>query len=232
MWGDYKSTDRRDSLNFGVQLTNIYIKPVLFDCMTKWILFDLGNVIVNHVLEGKESYDYNGNTFSGPEIEAIYSLNEYKEFSKGKVTESEFIKRFLEKSELNLTVSDFLEIYNQDITPIIGMKELLEKLQPNYFLAILTNEGKEWANIKIDNQKIRNLFKKIIISADLHELKPAKEFYLKALKILNVKPEECIFIDNQKKNCEVAEKLGIKSIVFENPNQLKKELVTLSINID
>lgn len=200
--------------------------------MIKWILFDLGNVIVNPVLEGKESYNSKGNILPGPDIEAIYSINEYKEFSKGKITQSEFIKRFLEKSELNLTVSDFLEIYNQDITPIIGMKELLEKLQPNYSLAILTNEGKEWAKIKIDNQKIRDLFKKIIISADLQELKPAKEFYLKALKKLHAKPEECIFIDDQKKNCEAAEKLGIKSIYFENPNQLKKELAKFSINMD
>jgi HAD superfamily hydrolase (TIGR01509 family) len=112
------------------------------------------------------------------------------------------------------------------------MKELLEKIYSNYSLAILTNEGKEWADRKIDNQKIRYLFKKIIISAELHELKPAKEFYLKALKILDVKPEECIFIDDQKKNCEAAEKLGIKSIIFENPTQLKKELATFSINVD
>lgn len=201
-----------------------YIPPVFVFCMIKWILFDFGNVIVNHVFEGKDKYWLNGNVFPGPDMELIYSLPEYKEFSKGNLTEKEFITKFLEISELNLTISDLIQIYEKDISITLGMRDLLESLHTNYSLAILTNEGKEWADRKIDILGIRRLFDEIITSADLHKLKPEKDFYIKALGIINSNPEECLFIDDLARNCEVAESLGIRSICFSNVEKLKKDL--------
>ena len=210
----------------------LYIQGPFFACMIKWILFDLGNVIVKHVLEGKKDYAYNGRILPGPEIESVYSLAEFKKFSMGELTESEFVQKFLETSNLKLSISEFLEVYTQDITPIRGMKELLEDLSPKYSLSILTNEGKEWADRKIDHQKIRHLFKKIIISADLHELKSSQKFYLKSLNMLDAKPEECLFIDDREKNCRAAEILGINKILFFDSGRLKKELASFSITLD
>jgi choline kinase len=44
------------------------------------------------------------------------------------------------------------------------------------------------------------------------------------LEKLNVKPEEAIFIDDMERNTKASEALGIKSIVFENFDQFKKDL--------
>lgn len=200
--------------------------------MIKWILFDLGNVIIEHVLEGKESYSHNGRIFSGAEIESIYSLIEYEEFSKGNLTEIEFVGKFLKNCDLDLTITEFMKIYENDIKFIKGMKVLLKKLYSDYSLALLTNEGKEWADRKINHLNLRTLFKKIIISADLHELKPARDFYLKTLNILNAKPEECLFIDDKEKNCKAAKLLGINTIQFIGLKRLKEELKSFSIILD
>ncbi|MBU4070062.1 MAG: HAD family phosphatase [Nanoarchaeota archaeon] len=200
--------------------------------MIKYILFDLGNVIIEHVLEGKRSYNYDGRIFSGEKIESIYSLIEYEEFSKGNLTEAEFVGKFLKNCDLDLTITEFMKIYENDIKFIKGMKVLLKNLYSNYSLVLLTNEGKEWADRKINHLNLRTLFKKIIISADLHELKPARDFYLKTLNILNAKPEECLFIDDKEKNCKAAKLLGINTIQFIGLKRLKEELKSFSIILD
>lgn len=45
-----------------------------------------------------------------------------------------------------------------------------------------------------------------------------------ALKKTGNKPEEVIFIDDKEEYARLAEKLGMKSVWFQNPQQLKTEL--------
>jgi len=200
--------------------------------MIKWILFDQARVQTYDVFSRKDFYSINGKQFSAKKLESIFYIPEYRQFSIGEINEIELISTFLEKSDIDLDVEDYIKIFKIGIESIEGMAEILKFLSEKYFLATLINEGYEWANYKLDVSGFRKFFKENFISGDLKVAKPDFEIYQIALNKLNVKPEECIFIDDQKKNCEAAEKLGIKSIVFENPIQLKKELATFSININ
>ena len=49
------------------------------------------------------------------------------------------------------------------------------------------------------------------------------------MKESNLKPKEILFIDDIKRNTKTAEKLGIKTILFENTEQLKEELKKLNM---
>src|SRR3989344_2338485 len=82
---------------------------------------------------------------------------------------------------------------------------------------------------KLDGSGFRKYFQYIIISAELGLKKPDKAFYEKALQIIKANAEECLFIDDKKKNCLGAEAIGIKSIVFKDAKQLRKELIRLGI---
>ena len=44
-----------------------------------------------------------------------------------------------------------------------------------------------------------------------------------------MKPEESLFIDDNKRNIEAAKALDIQSIHFSSPQQLKKELKKLNV---
>jgi 2-haloacid dehalogenase len=59
--------------------------------------------------------------------------------------------------------------------------------------------------------------------------KPTPEFYQILLDRYNVKPEESLFIDDNYRNILAAEKLGINSIHFTSPEQLKEELLKRGI---
>jgi putative hydrolase of the HAD superfamily len=56
-------------------------------------------------------------------------------------------------------------------------------------------------------------FDSLVISSELGVLKPHKLMYQTALDNLNLKPEECIFLDDNIDNCIGAKKLGITPIL-------------------
>jgi putative hydrolase of the HAD superfamily len=200
--------------------------------MIKWILFDQARVQTYDVFSRKDFYSIDGKQFPAKELESIFFIPEYRKFSVGEIDETELISIFLQQKNIALDVKKYIEVFKNGIEVIEGMNDILKSLSQKYFLATLINEGSKWANYKLDVSGFRKFFKENFISGDLKVAKPNPEIYKMALDKLNIKPEECIFIDDQKKNCESAEKLGIKCIVFENPIQLKKELATFSININ
>ena len=51
------------------------------------------------------------------------------------------------------------------------------------------------------------------------------------LNSLKINPEESVFIDDKEKNLIFAKKLGIKTILFKNFNQLKEELSLCLVNV-
>jgi len=54
--------------------------------------------------------------------------------------------------------------------------------------------------------------------------KPDAQIYLYALNNLGVKPEEAVFVDDRLVNVEGARKVGMGTVLFQNPAQCKKEL--------
>ena len=54
--------------------------------------------------------------------------------------------------------------------------------------------------------------------------KPNPVFYQLLLDRFQLKAVETLFIDDNDRNINAAEKLGIKSILFHSPQQLKKDL--------
>jgi HAD superfamily hydrolase (TIGR01509 family) len=200
--------------------------------MIKWILFDQARVQTYDVFSRNKFYSINGKEFSAKELESIFYIPEYRKFSIGEIEEKELISIFLKKNNIPLSIEDYIKIFKKGIEAIEGMNEILKFLSEKFILVTLINEGSEWANYKLDVSNFRKFFKTNIISGDIKLRKPDFEFYKKALETINANPEECLFIDDQEKNCEAAIKLGIKSIVFKNSEQLKKELAALSININ
>ena len=200
--------------------------------MIKWILFDQAGVQTNMAFEKKNKiYKINGKLFFVKDLDSVFYIPEYYKFMIGEICEKDLINKFLKKTKLQLSYTEYMDLFNKDIKPIKGIDKIILKLYNNYKLATIINEGSEWANYKLDISGFRKYFKKNFISGELGLAKPDLEIYLYVLKKLNAKPEECIFIDDKRENCIAAAKLGIKSIIFKNSNQLKKELVKYNIDI-
>ncbi|MGA2130386.1 MAG: HAD family phosphatase [Candidatus Pacearchaeota archaeon] len=67
-------------------------------------------------------------------------------------------------------------------------------------------------------------FSTVVVSCDVGMRKPNPKIYNLTLKRLKLKPEEVIFIDNQKWNIAPAKRLGMKAILFKNTEQAIRDL--------
>jgi len=68
-----------------------------------------------------------------------------------------------------------------------------------------------------------------VVSGEEKTRKPFPEFYQRLLTRYNINPAEALFIDDNLRNVKAAEDLGIKSIHFQSPEQLKQEFRNISV---
>jgi putative hydrolase of the HAD superfamily len=95
----------------------------------------------------------------------------------------------------------------------------------------MTNHAREWFEYERIKFKLDPYFEEVFTSYELGLAKPDPKIYKILLNKHNLKPEECIFVDNMQRNVEGAENLGMKGITFESFDQLKSELKELGVEI-
>jgi len=89
-------------------------------------------------------------------------------------------------------------------------------------LYILTNSSAEkFPTAKQKYPFLEELFNAFIVSGEVKLLKPDPAIYHLTLKRINLKAEECIFIDDSLPNVEAAQKLGFYTVHYQSPTQLR-----------
>jgi len=106
---------------------------------------------------------------------------------------------------------------------------LIKKLKKNYKLGLLSNNIKDWLGEIIKHHKLNEIFYVIDTSYKFKIAKPDIRIFKDEIKKLKVKPNECIYIDDLEKNIPPARKLGMKTILFKDVKQLKKELKSYGV---
>ena len=116
---------------------------------------------------------------------------------------------------------------------IDGTVEILKQLidSKQYKIVALTNWSNETFPIAKKRFKFLKWFEGIVVSADEKTRKPFKEIYAICLNRFNIIPEKSIFIDDNLRNINAANELGINGIHFKNPKQLLQELKSFNINL-
>lgn len=190
----------------------------------KTILLDLTGVIVHPYFGGLKEYELEGRKINLQELCGLYETNEYNHFMVGKKTEEEVINVYLERSGLEYSLRDVRHVLKETPAFIDGIEPILRELSETNKLYCLTNEGNLWVQYKVNKLGLKDYFTSIISSEDVGELKPNKEFFTKTLDFLDLKPSQCLFIDDSAKNCAASKELGIDIIHFKNARQLREEL--------
>lgn len=72
-----------------------------------------------------------------------------------------------------------------------------------------------------------NLIDGKIVSGDIKLIKPDSKIYTALLEKYNLKPDECIFLDDREENIIAANQLGIHGIHFISKTQAEKEIEKL-----
>lgn len=194
--------------------------------MIKVVIFDIGGVTIKNPM--LSVYKDVGRKFK---ISAKRVKQRYLEIDPliviNKISAKEFWLRLAKK----------LRIEDVELLETVWMKSLKENTPFNKNVVKLINDLKEkgykvatLSNVIKPHEKIHRkagcykLFSKVFLSDRLGMKKPDAEIYRYVSRALNVRPDECVFIDDVLENVTGARKVGMNTILFKNAQQLEKDL--------
>jgi beta-phosphoglucomutase len=120
----------------------------------------------------------------------------------------------------------YRELYKDLITPVKGFVPFVLTLKNSGIkIAIATSAPTSNLDFVLDNLKIRNLFDVIVDATGIIKGKPDPEIYLKASKLLNIQPTNCIVFEDSISGIKSGQNAGMKVIglsTTHNPEELPK----------
>jgi len=169
----------------------------------------------------------------------LYPSEPWELLTLGKITEDEYWDDFLKASKISEKLEAGSEKLKKELKkkvrsslfPLGDSTRIVNLLKNHYKLGILSNHSKEWSEYMRQKFDLFKSFDPLIFSCDVGFRKPDPQIYEIALEKLKCDPEECIFIDDKKRNTDAGEKLGIKGIVFEESTKLVEDLARFSVRI-
>ena len=116
---------------------------------------------------------------------------------------------------------------------IKGTVTILDKLvkSPNYKVVALTNWSHETFPIALNRFDFLHRFEGIVVSGEEQTRKPFPDIYKITLKRYNIIAENSIFIDDNLRNVNAANALGINGVHFKNASLLIEQLKHYNIFI-
>ncbi len=196
----------------------------------KTILFDLGGVYLNRgIWIFRKDYLVKNFNVTNQQVIDVMIKKYYKPYFSGKMSEDEFWKKSLKDLNIKADWKDLRKKLLDSFDPQEGMPKLVRGLRENYRIGLLSDQTKEWWSYLDKKYQISDNFDFTIISYKTGFHKPQSEIYEIVIKESRDKPEEILFIDDLEHNLEPAKKLGIKTLLFKNPTQIKEDLKNLGV---
>ncbi|MBM0129122.1 HAD family hydrolase [Segatella copri] len=189
----------------------------------KNIIFDLGNVLVKLNPEGCIG------AFKAIGMEELVEQNPKSEGMKlmsklgvGMMTTEDFCDAARKLTGTDVTNEEIIAAANKMLVEIPDEKKerLLQLKKAGYRLFLLSNTiDIHWDYcvellFPYQNHGVEDYFEQCFLSQRMHLAKPNARIYEEVIRQADIHPDETLFIDDLKENCEAAEKLGIHT--FQN----------------
>jgi 2-haloacid dehalogenase len=195
------------------------------------VIFDLGGVILDwnpryvyrHYFDTPEQID----SFLAEIDFANWNLQQDKgrPFAEGVAIQS---AQYPHRAEL---IRAYHEHWAESVVgPIAGAVEIARALKASgYPLYALSNWSAETFPIARERYDCLDLFDAILISGDVHVVKPDPRIYELMLQRIGQPAAACLLIDDSPQNVSAAEHLGFSTIVFRSAEELGEQLVEMNL---
>ena len=194
--------------------------------MIKNIIFDLGNVLISYQ---PEEYLKKFNLDEGQRqavMQGVFKSKYWAELDRGTITEQDAVDKFCEYTpQAENAIRKVMVHWMDMLTPIPETIEILKELKAAGLHTFALSNYHEAAFMRtVSENDFFSLFDGKAISYQIKLIKPQREIYEYILSKYGLKPEECLFIDDMPENIEGAKILGINTLLYKNPVQLRKYL--------
>lgn len=199
--------------------------------MIKNIIFDLSEVIISGYHGVEQIIEQNTNISAESFLKRKKeTINIFFDTMRGKYSEDDYLSYLLKDTNWNISKDKLKLLIRKNLNiPVKDTMDIIKELKDNYNLILLSDHVREWTNYIFENNKDLSIFNHKYFSYDYKKLKSDEGTFKYIVSDLNIKPEETIFIDDYEINVQVANKNGIKGIIFKNAGQLRIELEKVGI---
>jgi putative hydrolase of the HAD superfamily len=159
------------------------------------------------------------------EMEERHHLT-FDTYEEGKLTLDEYLGRVVFYEARRFTRAQFRTFMFAQSEPHAEMIDLVTQLKARHGLkvAVVSNEGRDLNAYRISEFKLDKFVDFYISSCFVHVRKPDADIFRLALDIANVPTDQVVYIENTPMFVQVAEGLGIKSILHTDYESTRVQL--------
>lgn len=144
-------------------------------------------------------------------------------------TSIEMFTQLKEKFNFQGEVEEVIETYaeryveyikkHEDIKPIAGIKELIEELHERGIkIALASSSCRMHIDMVLNMFSFNKYFDVVVSGHDVEKPKPNPDIFLRTSELLEVKPEQCLVIEDSFNGVRAAKSAGMICIAYDNQN--------------
>ncbi len=196
------------------------------------IIFDLGGVLIDWdprkvyrtIFKTEAEIDW----FFENICTGDWNENQDAGYPIAKATEEKVAQHPEWEKEIRAFYGRWPEMLGGPIQGTVDIFKTLKQNPDNRFYA-LTNWSAETFPIALEKFEFLQWFNGLLVSGEEKTRKPFLDFYQKLLDKFSIEASGSVFIDDNLRNIKAAESLGIESIHFTSPEDLKIKLTQLGL---
>lgn len=199
--------------------------------MIRNIIFDVGNVLVEYSWERMlEALHITGKAYDAV-AKATALSPMWNELDRSLLSDEEILQGFINNApeyerEIRLVWDNIPESIHCYDYSVEWVRKFRKKGYKTYILSNYSKRGYE-----VTKQELPFVadMDGVLFSYEVKLVKPEPEIYQTLLEKFQLKPEECVFLDDNEKNIIAAREAGIHAIHFKNKEQAEEELAKLGV---
>lgn len=193
--------------------------------MIRNIIFDIGKVLI-----GFDWKKYIGSMFDEETADkvshAMFGSGHWPELDRAVLAEDEILELFYgEGPDVKAEIRQAYDGIGKCVERCDWVIPLIDSLAgQGYRVFFLSNMSQHVINSNPEAFDFVRHMDGGIFSCNVHVIKPDPEIYSRLIRMYDLVPEECLFIDDHYENVAAARRLGMKGLAFRSAEQMKTDL--------
>ena len=193
------------------------------------LFWDVGGVLLSNAWDHEErnlaisQFALNQDEFEARHKELVPA------FEEGRISLDEYLAQCVFYQPRTFTPADFKQFMYSLSKLKPGVLEIAGALADKYFTAVINNESRELNQYRIQTFGLARYFKVFVSSCFVGIRKPDERIFRLALYLTHRAAEECCFVDDRPVNIDAAAKVGMKTVLIKDPEQLRRDLTALGV---
>ena len=194
------------------------------------LFWDVGGVLLTNAWDHTErdrasaKFSLNKEDFERRHKEVV------ADFERGKLSLDDYLARVVFYQTRNFSRDEFRKFMFSLSQPKPEVLEFARVLSTKYLMGTINNESRELNEYRLQQFGLREIFDLFVSSCYVGLRKPGEQIYRLALDLIQKSADQCCFIDDRPENLEGAAKVGMPTVLMQNPVQLKRDLQNLGVS--